>query len=165
MPSFWKLLSDAKKAKLRVPYMQGILVIAALGVIDLVEIILDFLAVGFALNPIIDVGTGFGLWIFFKLKGIKFTENALQGIFFFGSMVVEGIGDGTLPLWCLDGIVTTGISWAEDIARETAEKAALAAEAAQTNQAIAASNVTQLNAQKASNVTRLSREGTKKLAA
>ena len=77
------------------------LVIAALALIDAIQILLDFLAIGLVFNRFLDlfVGPAFGLYLVLR--------NQIDGKMFFG-LVVTFIGEeipglDVLPFWCLDG--------------------------------------------------------------
>ena len=82
---------------------EWMLVISALALIDLLEIALDLLAVGLALDTIIDPGVGilFGLYLATRVQ-----TQGLVG-WFIGTLAGEAIpGLNALPLWTLDGIMS-----------------------------------------------------------
>ncbi len=46
-------------------------------VVDIIELILDFLGVGVVINIGIDVAVGYVFWLWYKILGVKFTKGPL----------------------------------------------------------------------------------------
>lgn len=85
------------------------LVIGALLTIDLCQIVLDIMIIGFVLNPFIDafVGMSFALYSVIRIQGGATNFKTLRSILLsiFGTFLVEMIPAASdLPLWCLDGV-------------------------------------------------------------
>ncbi|KND47988.1 MAG: hypothetical protein AB201_00075 [Parcubacteria bacterium C7867-006] len=84
------------------------LVIGVLLMIDLSQIVLDIIIIGFVLNPFIDVfvGMSFALYSVLRIQGGVTDFKTLRSILIsiFGTFLIEMIpGASDLPLWCLDG--------------------------------------------------------------
>jgi hypothetical protein len=80
------------------------LVIGALLLVDIIQIGLEWLAIGLVINPFIDVFVGLSLAFYLQMRGQKLTNpRRLFGIIstFFGELIP--LVD-ELPLWCLDGV-------------------------------------------------------------
>lgn len=83
-------------------------------IIDIVQIILDFFAIGIIVNRIIDIVVGFCLPLYFWIKGISLTNwKRLAAIT--GGFVLEAIpGLDALPLWSAEVAVVWGTVVAEN---------------------------------------------------
>jgi len=79
------------------------LFIGALAVIDLLQILLDLIAIGFILNEFIDIFIGMAMPFYLHLRGQDMTKPQRWGGMVVG-LLLEMIFDGTFPFWCLDGI-------------------------------------------------------------
>ncbi len=80
------------------------LVIGALLMIDLTQMVLEWLLIGLVINPFIDIFVGMSLALYLQLRGQSLANpkrvGGLIGTFFLELIpVVE-----ELPLWCLDGV-------------------------------------------------------------
>lgn len=86
------------------------LVIGALFTIDLIQIALDWIVIGFVLNPFIDIFVGMSVAFYLHIRGQKLTSpKRLAALLatFFGEMIPVV---SELPLWGLDGIFNMAIS-------------------------------------------------------
>lgn len=80
------------------------LVIGALLVIDVIQILLDFVAIGIALNRIIDffVGGSFAFYLHMRGQTLANPKRLFGILGVFGLEMIPGVD--ALPLWSLDGI-------------------------------------------------------------
>ena len=69
--------------------------------IDVAQILLDLIAIGIVLNPIIDFCVWLGFYIWFKIRGMNMGQ-AKKALTFLGGGALEMFFDGTVPLWTLD---------------------------------------------------------------
>lgn len=96
------------------------LVIAALGATDLVQIGLDFVGIGLALNSFIDVFVGMSLGLYLQMNGQSLVTPK-RALGFLGAFVAEFIPlVNGLPLWVLDGL------WNRHLAKQKDKKMAAA---------------------------------------
>jgi len=93
------------------------LVIGALLMVDLVQIVLEWLVIGLAINPFVDIFVGMSLGLYLHLRGQSLADpKRIIGLVatFLGEQVpgVDAIG---LPLWTLDGIYNFLLSKSDKI--------------------------------------------------
>jgi hypothetical protein len=80
------------------------LVIGALLLVDLIQIALEWLAIGFFANPFIDVFVGMSFAFYLQIRG-QSLSNPKRALGVIGAFFLELIPIvDELPLWCLDGI-------------------------------------------------------------
>lgn len=119
---FFKLIKDVQNIKPRVSVPLGFFAIFCALVVDLIQILLDILLIGIALNPVLDMGIFFSIWLFFRLKGVNLLKptRLIANLVTVGTKVILGtFGLDLVPLWTVDVIIYLGTSWAEDIAAQT----------------------------------------------
>lgn len=83
--------------------------------IDLTQMVLEWLIIGFILNPFIDIFVGMSLALYLQLRGQSLASpKRLFGLLgtFFGEMIPVV---AELPLWTLDGIFNMVISKSDKI--------------------------------------------------
>lgn len=91
------------------------LVIGALFTIDLVQILLDIVAVGVVLNRIIDIFVGLSFALYLQIRG-QSLANPKRLISLLATFIGEEIpAIDALPLWGLDGIYNMSISKSKKI--------------------------------------------------
>ena len=91
------------------------LVIGALFTIDLLQIILEWLVIGLAINWIIDIFVGMSFALYLQLRG-QSLANPKRLFSLIGTFVGELIpAVDELPLWGLDGIFNMIISKSDKI--------------------------------------------------
>lgn len=91
------------------------LFIGALVVVDLAQIVLEWILIGFLLNPLIDIFVGMAIPFYLHIRGENIADS--KRIFgfigtFFGEMI-PGVDE--LPLWTLDGIYNMFLSKSEAV--------------------------------------------------
>ncbi len=103
------------------------LIISVLLVIDLVQILLDFMAIGLVANSFIDIIVGMGFGLYLQMNGQSLAQP--KRLFaLLGTLGLEFIPlVNGLPLWVLDGLYNRHIALKRD--EEMAKKAALASQA------------------------------------
>ena len=79
------------------------LLIAFLATVDVTQLLLDLLVIGFALNEFIDLFLGMALPFYLHMRGQDMTKPNRWGGLIVG-LIIEMIGDGTLPFWWADGV-------------------------------------------------------------
>jgi hypothetical protein len=83
-------------------------------IIDIIQIILDFFAIGLVINRFIDVAIGVGLPLFLRTQGVKLA-NPKRLLAMIGAFVGEMIpGVDALPLWTADILFTWSTVKAEE---------------------------------------------------
>ena len=81
------------------------LVVGATFCIDLIQIILDFFAVGVIVNRLIDIAVGMTLGFYFWIRGVKMDSKKIFA--WIGTFVGEEIpGIDALPFWTGDVLLT-----------------------------------------------------------
>lgn len=81
------------------------LVIGAAAIIDFIQFILDFFAVGIVVNRLIDIGVGMSLAFYFWMRGVSMDSK--KTLTLLGSFVGEEIpGLDAAPLWTGDVVAT-----------------------------------------------------------
>ena len=94
------------------------LLIGALLTVDLVQIGLDFLAIGLVLNRFIDIFVGMSLAFYLQIRG-QSLANPKRIIGIFVTFIGEQIpAIDSLPFWCLDGIYNMTLSKSDKIIGE-----------------------------------------------
>ena len=89
------------------------LLIGAAFIIDMVELLLLFLAIGVVANEFIDVVVGMAFPLYFKLRGIKVTQK--KALTWIGAYVAEALTDGILVIgWTIDIVLTMLMHKAEE---------------------------------------------------
>ena len=91
------------------------LVIGALLMIDLAQMVLEWLVIGLVINPFIDIFVGMSLALYLQLRGQSLANpKRLFGLI--GTFVGELIPlVDELPLWCLDGVFNMLLSKSDKI--------------------------------------------------
>ena len=99
------------------------LFIGALGVVDLVQILLDVLAqVGFVLNRFLGIFVGMAIPFYLHIRGEDMT-NSKRLTSLMATFVGEEIPDvDALPLWCLDGFYYMWLSKEKQRVKKIAKK-------------------------------------------
>ncbi len=83
-------------------------------IIDILQIILDFFAIGVVVNRFIDIAIGVGLPLFLRTQGVKLA-NPKRMLAMLGAFVGEMIpGVDALPLWTADVLFTWSTVKAEE---------------------------------------------------
>jgi hypothetical protein len=72
------------------------------GFLDLVQIILDFFAIGVAANPIIDFVFGFVLLGYFQIRGVNMLTKPSRVLSILGFEILDDITGGLAPAWIID---------------------------------------------------------------
>ena len=108
-------MEDEKKSK--ISNTEWGIVIGALFVIDLTQILLEWLVIGLLINPFIDIVVGMSLAFYLQMRGQSLANpKRVIGLIatFFGEQIpgVDAIG---LPLWTLDGVYNFLLSKSEKI--------------------------------------------------
>lgn len=87
--------------------------------VDIVQVLLDLVAIGVVLNRVIDVVVAFLLPFFLHISGVKMTDmKKILSIFAaFGFELMPGVD--ALPLWTLDLFVIHSISKGEEKLKKT----------------------------------------------
>jgi hypothetical protein len=111
------------------------LVISFLGLIDVIQIILDVLLIGVIANRVIDLVIGMALPFYMKIRGVKMDSKKIGGMI--GTFIFEQIpGLDALPLWSLDGVMNMMLDKADKkkyLLSKQAEEAKMAAINSQNN--------------------------------
>jgi hypothetical protein len=99
----------------RIKWWMGGLMIMTAAVIDLIQFLLTFVAIGLVMAPVITVGSVMLFWLWSKLLGISFFSNPKQ----LATFAAESLGElipavDALPLWTLGTIAIVIISRSED---------------------------------------------------
>ncbi len=80
------------------------LYISALLLVDIVQAFLEWVAIGFFVNPFIDIFTGMSKAFYMQTRGLNLSDSrrimGLLGTFFLELIPLVD----ELPLWCLDGV-------------------------------------------------------------
>lgn len=84
-------------------------------IVDLVQFLLTFVAIGLVASPVITVGSVMLFWLWSKLLGISFFSNPKQ----LATFATESLGElipavDALPLWTIGTIAIVIISRSED---------------------------------------------------
>ena len=104
-----------KKEEPKISNVEWGLVIGALFTIDLIQIILEWILIGLAINWIIDIFVGMSFALYLQLRG-QSLANPKRLLGLIGTFVGELIpAVDELPLWCLDGIFNMVISKSDKI--------------------------------------------------
>jgi hypothetical protein len=75
---------------------------AGTGFLDLVQIVLDFFAVGLAINPIMDFIFGFVLLGYFQIRGVNMLTKPSRVLSILGFEILDDITGGLAPAWIID---------------------------------------------------------------
>ena len=96
--------------------------VAVLLVIDLVQILLDLVAIGIVLNEFIDIFVGLAYPFYLKMRGVELMQpkRLFSLLAVFGLELVPVLN--ALPLWCLDGIYNMILIKREKKEAQKAEK-------------------------------------------
>lgn len=110
-----------KKGKHKIKNFEWGLLITAAAIVDIIEIILTFFAVGLVINTFIDVVMGIIVPVYFYLRGIKMTHKKVVNMI--GTFVAELIPVvNAFPLWTIDIIRIMMLDKAEEKLEKLEEK-------------------------------------------
>ena len=103
----------------RVSRLQGLLMLGTAGLIDLVQLALNLLAIGVIINRIISIIMVLVFWFWFILNQVSYWSGRKAGakvISVFGGAVAELIPViDTFPAWLASVGLTIFFSWSEDL--------------------------------------------------